>query len=57
MAWHGTLECDICVILRTCNGALVRFHALGGNARLHEKSVKGAIVRSEVNHRDIAEAK
>ena len=57
MAWNGTLGCGICVILRTCIEALARFHALGGNARLREKSVKGGIVRSEVNHRDIAEAK
>jgi hypothetical protein len=36
---HGTLERDIYVILRPCVEALVRFHSLGGDACLREKSV------------------
>ena len=35
----GLLERDICVILRPCVEALVRFNALGGDACLRGKSV------------------
>jgi hypothetical protein len=53
----GLLERDICVILRTCAEALVRFHALGGDACLRGKSVCLAkMPSSNVNYRDIAEA-